>query len=452
MKDITLLIENADIVAGAECRRFRGYVAVAGDVVAAVAEGEAPASLREAAAETIDARGRLLLPGVIDTHVHFRDPGMTRKGDFASESAVAVAGGVTSVIDMPNTNPTTVTIGAFEEKMRHAAEVSLCNYGFFIGATNSNIDELRRADWRRVAGVKLFLGSSTGDMLVDRREMLESLFAEIDAPIAVHAESETEIARNRAEIRERFAPGPVPLEFHPVIRSRKACVDASRLAIEMAVNNRRRLHLLHISTADELELLTPGVRRYVTAETCPHYLWFDSRDYARLGTRVKCNPAIKDPADREALLKAVADGRIDTIATDHAPHLPADKEGDALTAASGMPGIRFSLAVMLEIARQQSIPVERIVRMMSVNPARIFSIERRGAIAVGNYADLVLVGTTADGREVTDADAGGKCGWTPYAGSTLHHCVDATIVNGCIEWADGQLTGLRRPMPLAYSR
>lgn len=451
-----LLIVNALVVN--EGTEHIGYVAVEGRLIAATGAGAPPADLAAGASRVIDARGGMLMPGVIDTHVHFRDPGLTQKADFASESKAAVEGGVTSVIDMPNTNPATVTLDAFEQKMEMAAEKSHCNYGFFIGATNTNIEELRRADYSRVAGVKLFLGSSTGNMLVDRREMLDSLFSSVpQALIAVHAESESEVAANRRAFSERYADrGTVPLECHPLIRSRKACVDAARLAIDMAVTHRHPLHLLHISTADELDLLTDEARRYVTAETAPHYLFFDDADYARLGTRVKCNPAIKCASDRRALIGAVADGRIDTIATDHAPHLPADKEGDALTAASGMPGIRFSLQVMLEIARREQIPASRIVELMCHAPARTLRIDRRGFIRPGYYADLTLVDNCPDSPVVvSDADAGGKCGWTPYAGSELHSRVLLTLVNGSTAFAAPSLAAEAAPvsvdaMPLRY--
>lgn len=446
----TLLIHNAEIVN--EQSRFRGYVAVNGQFISAVGSGDPPAGLLSSAAEVIDARGGMLMPGAIDTHVHFRDPGLTRKGDFESESAEAVAGGVTSVVDMPNTNPATVSIDALEAKMAHAAEAMHCNYAFFIGATNSNLDELLRADYTRVAGVKLFLGSSTGNMLVDRRSMLEDLFSRVDALIAVHAESEAVIAANRSRISAMYPEGEVPLRCHPEIRSRRACVEAARQAADLALAHRRRLHLLHISTADELALLTPEHRRYVTTETAPHYLHFSDADYDRLGTRVKCNPAIKSDADRRELRKALADGRIDTIATDHAPHLLAEKQGDALKATSGMPGIRFSLVEMLEVAREEGYDPSLVVEKMAHAPARIFHIDRRGYIRPGYYADLVVVEPLSEPWTAADSPDLGKCGWTPYAGSQFHNRVALTAVNGKIVMRDGKLTD-RRPsaaMPLRF--
>ena len=402
------------------------WVSVTDGVITAIGTGN---DWPTDAATIIDASGKLLLPGAIDTHVHFRDPGLTQKGDFATESLAAAAGGVTSVIDMPNTVPQTTTLEAWADKMQHqGAEKSAVNYAFFIGATNDNLDTLLQADYTRVPGIKLFLGSSTGNMLVDREEMLNKLFANAPALIAVHAESEALVRKGIEDARTRFAGREVPIDYHPVIRSRQACYEASHLAVEMARRHGARLHLLHLSTADELALL--GELPNVTAETSPNYLWFDSADYATLGSRVKCNPAIKDAADRQALVKAVADGRINTIATDHAPHLPSDKEGDALHAASGMPGIETSLRVMLELADRGLVPVTRVVDAMSHEPARIFGIEGRGYLRPGYAADLVLAERTDSPAPLTDADVHSRCGWTPYAGTRFHWRVAMTMVNG----------------------
>lgn len=404
------------------------WIAFAGGTVTAIGTGS---SWPRDAAEVIDASGRLLLPGVIDTHVHFRDPGMTRKGDFASESLAAAAGGVTSVIDMPNTIPATVTLKAWEDKMNVARRKSAVNYAFFLGATNSNLDTLLEADYSRIAGIKLFLGSSTGDMLVDSRPVIARLFEAAPALIAVHAESEDLIRRGRERVKSLYGENPVPIACHPQIRSREACAESASLAIDMARRHRARLHLLHVSTADELKLLSdPELRGLVTAETCPHYLWFDSSEYPRLGSRIKCNPAIKDRADRDALREALASGVIDTVATDHAPHLPADKEGDALHAASGMPGIEMSLPVMLELADLGIIPLARVAEVMAHRPADIFRIERRGYLRPGYAADLVLAGRTGTPGPVSDTDMHSLCGWTPYAGATFHWRVSETRVNG----------------------
>ena len=428
MNDITL-IHNACIVN--EGTSFLGYVAIRGEFIDKVAAGEPDAELIGAASTVIDAAGRLLLPGVIDTHVHFRDPGLTHKADMATESRAAVAGGVTSFIDMPNTRPATTTMAEVEAKLARAAEVSVANYGFFIGATADNLDELRTADYSRCAGVKLFMGSSTGNMLVDNSEAIDRLFAEVPALVAVHAEDETLLRQRREAIVERYGE-QLSLDFHPVIRNHDVCFEASRRIVEIARRHNHRLHLLHISTAQELSLLQPGEpsTKLITAETCPQYLAFSDEQYPMLGTRIKCNPAIKRPADRDALRQAVTDGVIDTIATDHAPHLPEEKQGTALTAASGMPMIQFSLTLMLQMADEGIFDIYTLVREMCHNPATIYGIDRRGFIREGYYADLVLVNNDCEPYTITDQWVISRCGWTPLAGLTVGNKVDMTFVNG----------------------
>ncbi|MDE6459545.1 MAG: amidohydrolase family protein, partial [Paramuribaculum sp.] len=300
-----------------------GYIVIEGEFILEVGSGDVPDSLLTDENALIDADGRLVMPGVIDEHVHFRDPGLTHKADMMTESRAAVAGGVTSFIDMPNTVPATTTVAAVESKMARAAEVSCANYAFFIGATNSNIDELLAADYSKVAGVKLFLGSSTGNMLVDSESTVSRIFSEVPALIAVHAEDESIISANKKLVTEKFGED-APIELHPLIRSREACVEATRRAVEGAKKYNARLHVLHISTEEELAFFTPGPieDKRITAETCPQYLIFTNAQYQGYGSGIKCNPAIKMPEDRDALRKAVADGTIDVIATDHAPHLP----------------------------------------------------------------------------------------------------------------------------------
>ncbi len=430
------LIYNARIVS--DDRVVNGYVTVAGEFITAVGEGEVPAGVMEGAAERIDLRGRLVIPGAIDEHVHFRDPGLTHKADMATESRAAVAGGVTSFIDMPNTNPVTVTVKAVEEKLKRAAEVSAANYGFFIGATNSNLDELKQADYTRVAGVKLFLGSSTGNMLVDSDSTIVKIFKEVPALIAVHAESEEIIRRNREAALELHGED-LPISMHPKIRSRKACAESTRHAVELAKATGARLHVLHISTADELQYfeLGPLGDKRITAETCPQYLIFNDKHYASRGSRIKCNPAIKTEDDRKALLGALTDGRIDVIATDHAPHLPEEKQGNVLTAVSGMPMIQFSVPVMLELAKLNSLDPAMIVRKMAHNPAEIFGIDRRGYIREGYYADLAVVDDNCEPYEITDDMVLSRCGWTPLIGIKLTNRVDMTMVNGQIVYRHG---------------
>ncbi|MCM1029763.1 MAG: amidohydrolase family protein [Pseudoflavonifractor sp.] len=418
----------------------KGYLVASGDTITEVGEGEAPAALLAREDVTaVDGAGRLLMPGVIDTHVHFRDPGLTHKGSIASESAAAVAGGVTSYIDMPNTNPATISLQAWEEKMARAAEVSLANYAFFLGATSTNLDDtLLRADYSRVPGVKLFLGSSTGGMLVDDGAVIRRIMAEVPALIAVHAEDEDTIRRNRDALIARYGR-ELPIAAHPVIRDHDACFEATRRAIGLARETGARLHICHISTSDELRLLTPGPvkGKQITSETCPHYLIFTDEHYPSLGSRIKCNPAIKRPTDRDDILFALTHDVIDTLATDHAPHLLSEKEGSALTAASGMPSVQWALTVMLQAALEGWISIPKVIEKMTISPALVYGIERRGALVPGYKADLTLIDTAAEPRRITDSLCIGPAGWTPYDGLETSVRVDATWVNGQMVYSGG---------------
>lgn len=451
-----ILIHSAVIVNEGEA--YDGYVLTRGTRIEEVGRGDVPRDLLDAAtgrkATIINARGRLLLPGIIDTHVHFREPGLTDKADIASESRAAVVGGVTSFIDMPNTKPATTTRALVEEKLERASQVSLANYGFFIGATDTNLRELIQADYTRIAAVKLFLGSSTGNMLVNDDDALRRLVGSPQIPlIAVHAEDETLLNASRKAVVERYGE-QLPMEFHPVIRNHQVCASASRRIMSLCREYGRRLHLLHVSTAQEADMLTPGAPhgKLITAETCPQYLALSDEQYPMLGARMKCNPAIKRPADRDALLRAVADGRIDTIATDHAPHLLEQKCGTALTAASGMPLIQFSLTLMLQMVEEGMIELTDVVSHMAHNPAEIYAIDRRGYIRRGYYADLTLVDNDCDPYTITDAWAVSKCGWTPLAGLTVGNKVDITIVNGTIAYRHGVTFDTRAALPIAYCR
>ena len=446
-----ILIHNVYIVN--EMQSWHGYVVVCDDKIARVGKGEPEAELMKCEL-VINGHGRLLLPGVIDTHVHFRDPGLTHKGDMATESRAAVAGGVTSFIDMPNTKPLTVSIAAVEDKMRRAEAVSVANYAFFIGATDSNIDELVNADYTKVAGVKLFMGSSTGNMLVDNEEAMERIFSEVPALIVVHAEDETRLQKRREAIIKSYGEN-LPMDFHPVLRDHSVCYEASRRIVEVARKYNKRLHLLHVSTADELELLLAGENvkdKLITAETCPQYLAFSDEQYPMLGSRIKCNPAIKRPADRDALRQAIENGLIDTIATDHAPHLPQEKQGTALTATSGMPLIQFSLPLMLQMADEGMFSIPRIVQKMCHAPADLFDIDRRGYIREGYYADLVLVNNECEPYTITDQWVISRCGWTPLAGLTIGNKVDMTLVNGRVAYRHGVVFDTTLGRPLSFKR
>ena len=394
-----------------------------------------------AADEVIDASGCFMLPGIIDDHVHFREPGMTEKADIESESRAAAAGGVTTYFDMPNTIPQTTTLEALQEKQRLAARKSHVNYSFFFGATNDNAGLFPRLDVHRVPGIKLFMGSSTGDMLVDRREALERIFATASLPIMAHCEDTAIISRNMALAKQKYGDDP-DVAHHPEIRSEEACYESSRLAVELARKHHARLHIAHLTTARELELLEPShlspLTSQITAEATVSHLYFSDRDYASLGTRIKCNPAVKTERDREALQQALTDGRISVIGTDHAPHLLSQKEGGCARAASGMPMLQFSLVTMLELVDKGVLSLERLVELMCHNPARLFEVRRRGFIREGYQADLVLVRPNT-GWVVTKGMLQSRCGWSPMEGHMYLWRVERTICNGHSVYADGQV-------------
>lgn len=427
-----------------------GYVVIDGDVIAAVGRGDAPGELLRQADRVEDMEGRYVMPGVIDTHVHFREPGMEEKGTIASESAAAIAGGVTSYLEMPNTRPATVTLPDWEWKMNRAASTSLANYGFFIGATADNLDStLLQMDYTRCPGVKLFMGSSTGGMLLDDDDALRRIFTEVKAPIVVHAEDEATIAAARERVASQYPEGEIPIKAHSEIRPAEACLRATCRAITLAKETGARLHVAHVSTAAELKYFPPLLdpeRRLITAETCPQYLLFYDRDYPRLDARIKCNPAIKKFADMLELRQAVVGESIDSIATDHAPHQLALKRGDALTATSGMPGVQFSLPLMLRLFGLD------IVAKMTHAPARLFGIERRGYLRPGYYADIAVVEKLDTPRAISDDDVVSPCGWTPYVGIATPWRVVHTMVNGRWAMRDGIVdrSAPTAAMPLSF--
>ena len=432
------LIKNVRIIN--EGRSYQGAVLINGEMIEAVYEGEVPSEIIAEAKEVVDGQGKWLLPGCIDDQVHFREPGLTHKADIYSESRAAVAGGVTSFMDMPNTKPQTTTLENLEWKFNRAAETSVANYSFFFGGTNDNMEDIRRLDRSRVPGLKLFLGSSTGNMLVDKKDALERIFSESDLLIAVHAEKEEIIKRNIAYYTQQYGED-LDISFHSKIRSEEACYASSSEAVELATRLGTRLHILHLSTAKETTLLDnklPLKDKKITGEVCVHHLWFHDGDYALFGNRIKWNPSIKTLADRTALREAVNNDKIDIIATDHAPHLLSEKEGSCLKAASGGPLVQHSLIVMLELAMEGRFTYEKVVDKMAHKPAELFHIDRRGYICPGYYADLVLIDPNKTWT-VSKENILTKCGWSPFEGYTFHHAVDTTWVNGEAVWKDGQI-------------
>ncbi len=444
----SLLIKDATMVN--EGKKQTASVLIKGNRIERVYTGEVPAEAL-AADKVIDATGLLLLPGVIDDQVHFREPGLTHKGEIFTESRAAVAGGVTSFMDMPNTKPQTTTIENLDAKFNRAAEVSLANYSFFFGATNDNMDEIKRLDKTRVPGLKLFMGSSTGNMLVDNEETLGRIFSESGMIIAVHAEEESVIKRNIEMYTSQYGED-LDISFHSKIRSEEACYMSSSKAATLAKKYGGRLHILHLSTAKELELLSNGPleEKQITGEVCVHHLWFTDADYATYGNRIKWNPSIKTEADRDALIEAVNNGTIDIVATDHAPHLLSEKEGSCLKAASGGPLVQHSLVTMLELARQGKFTVEKVVEVMAHRPAQLFHIEERGFIREGYYADLVLVAPESEWT-VAPENILYKCGWAPFEGFTFHNKVHTTLVNGEVAYSNGKVNDAVRGMEVKYN-
>lgn len=429
------LIHNAHLV-DSDKDYARGWVVIEGEHIADFGEGCFNDDT-DAFESVVDARGAMLMPGVIDEHVHFRQPGLTHKADIASESAAAAAGGVTSFFDMPNTKPATVTHEAWEEKMELAANNSIVNYAFFIGATPENQGFIKEADYSRIPGIKLFMGSTTGSKGAADEDFLDNLFKTAPAVIAVHAEDDNEIRRAQSEITARY-PDP-PVHFHSKIRNARACYMATARIASLARTYGKRAHVMHLTTAAELEFFKDGPveNKLLTCETCPQYLIFSGNDYATLGSRIKCNPSIKDESDRRALIEALTGGRIDTIGTDHAPHLISEKEGGALKAASGMPGVQFALPVMLELARKHNIDFPTVSRLMAGNPALLWKINKRGFIRRGYYADLVLL-VPHEPYAITDAHVLSRCAWTPYNNFRVGWSVSGTWVNGREVYNDRQ--------------
>ena len=440
------LIKDAMVVNEGQVQR--ASVLIENDTIAGIFTSDAPT-----ADNIIDAAGKWLLPGVIDDHVHFRDPGLTHKADMYTESLAAAMGGVTTVFDMPNCVPQTVTLDALDDKFRHASETCLVNHSFYLGATHTNLDQIEKIDPAKVCGVKLFMGSSTGGMLLDDAASLKALFQAATVPVAVHCEETSIINANMERYTSQYGSEP-PVKYHPLIRSEEACYASTSKALEVAAGTNVHLHILHLTTAHELNLFNnhPLQSKQFTAEACPAHLWFTDADYDHKGTLIKCNPAIKTDADRQALRLALTDGRIDVIGTDHAPHLLSEKQGGCKSAASGMPVLPYSLISMLELASAGIMQMTDVVRLMCHNPAQIFSIKERGYIRQGYKADLTLVSRSEEGYKVSNADVPNKCGWTPFEGELFHWKVCTTWVNGRAVYNEGTFDTEIKGKPVEFNR
>lgn len=449
---IKYLITRATLIN--EGRSFKASVLISDGLISRIFEGETFDHIPEAAdAEIIDGTGKWLIPGVIDDQVHFRDPGLTHKGDLYTESRAAVAGGVTSFMEMPNTVPNALTQELLEEKYTMAAEKSLANFSFYMGASNDNLAEIVKTDPRNVCGIKVFMGASTGNMLVDKAETLEGIFRDAPTLVAVHCEDEDVIRKNTAAMREKYGED-IPLEAHPLIRSREACLKSSTFAISLAKKYNTRLHVLHLSTADELELLSDAPsdeRKRITAEVCVHHLWFSDEDYSKLGSRIKWNPAIKSVSDRDSLMQALLDGRLDVVATDHAPHTLQEKANPYFSCPSGGPLVQHSLVAMLEMSRQGKLSPEMVVEKMCHAPARIFGIDKRGFIREGYHADLVLI-DPEQSWEVQPENILYKCGWSPLEGVTFHSKITHTFVGGHLAWHNNRFDNSQPGNRLIFNR
>lgn len=447
-----ILIYKAKIIN--EGNAFKGSLLIEGDKISKIFKEDVPESVL-AKAEVVDAEDKWVLPGVIDTHVHFRDPGMTQKADFYTESRAALAGGVTSVMDMPNTTPPTTSMELWNQKTEELLKKSLVNFSCYMGATENNIEEIKKIDPTKVCGLKLFMGSTTSSFVINDKKKLAEVFANSPVVIVTHNEDDKMIQENLKAVKAEIGEDkPIPMFYHSVIRNSDACYKSTAEAIELALKYKTPLHVLHLSTLKELALfdvLSPEDRKNITAETTVNYLWFDDRDYERLGAKIKCCPSIKKEKSRLGLLKGVADGIIQTVATDHAPHLLADKEGDALTAASGMPAIQHSLPMMLELAKRGNFTREQVVEKMCHNPAKIFGVEKRGFIRKGYYADLVIVSPNTP-YVVEAKDLQYKCGWSPIEGEKLSYKVEKTFVNGNLVYDNGNFNEENKGKLLSFVR
>jgi dihydroorotase len=409
--------------------------------------------ISDADAEVIDVSGKYIVPGVIDDQVHFREPGLTHKGTIATESRAALAGGITTFMEQPNTTPQTTTIEKLEEKFATAANSAFANYSFLFGGTNDNLEELKKLDKNACSGIKLFLGSSTGNMLVDDEKVIESIFSNTEMVISAHCEDETTIRKNMAKYKAEYGDD-IPIEMHPIIRSEEACYLSSSRAIALAKKTGARLHVFHLSTGKETDLFRndiPLEQKKITAEVCIHHLWFSDADYAEKGTLIKWNPAVKTATDRDMLWDALLDDRIDVIATDHAPHLLEEKENVYTKAPSGGPLVQHALNAMLEKVKEGKITLEKMVQKMCHNPAILFQIEKRGYIREGYYADLVVVDLKSSWT-VTKENIAYKCKWSPFEDTTFSSKIVHTFINGHLGYSNGQFSEKRNAKRLTFNR
>ncbi len=440
------LIKNAQLVN--EGRIYKADVLIEDKIIKQIAT-----EINIEVEHIIDAEGLHLIPGVIDDQVHFREPGLTHKANIYTESKAAIAGGITSFMEMPNTNPQTLTQELLEDKYQIAAETSIANYSFFMGASNDNLDEVLKTDPKKVAAIKIFMGSSTGNMLVDNKNVLEKIFSKSSMLIAVHCEDEKTIQKNTIAAKKKFGE-EVPISEHPNIRSAEACFKSSSMAVELAKKYNTRLHVFHLSTEKEIDLFDNSIPlkdKNITAEVCIHHLWFDKSQYAKKGTLIKWNPAVKKESDRNALFQALLDDKLDVIATDHAPHTLEEKSNTYFNAPSGGPIVQHALPAMLAFVKQEKISLEKVVEKMCHNPAVCFKVENRGFIREGYFADLVLVDLEKP-WEVNKDNILYKCGWSPFEGETFNAQITHTFVNGHIAYEYGRFDEASRGMRLTFDR
>ncbi|GLU43547.1 dihydroorotase [Allomuricauda sp. NBRC 101325] len=441
-----ILLKNAKVVN--ENSVFESDILLENDIIARI-----DSDISDTNATVIDLKGDLLLPGVIDDQVHFREPGLTHKGTIATESRAAIAGGITTYMEQPNTNPQTTTIEKLEEKFAIAAKDSFANFSFLFGGTNDNLEELKKLDKNACSGVKLFLGSSTGNMLVDNEVVLEKIFSNTEMVISAHCEDESTIRANMAKYQEMYGDN-IPIEMHPIIRSAEACYLSSSKAIALAKKTGARLHVFHVSTGIETDLFTNAIpleEKRITAEVCIHHLWFSDEDYAEKGTLIKWNPAVKTKSDREKLWEALLDDRIDVVATDHAPHTLEEKDNPYTKAPSGGPLVQHALLAMLQKEKEGKISLEKMVEKMCHNPAKLFDIDRRGFIREGYFADLVQVKQNSQ-NQVKKDNIFYKCGWSPFEGVTFDASIGRTFVNGLLAYDHGIFANEKRAKRLTFNR